>query len=206
VASQIRAPHAAALECTRPWSIEQLAAPSQQSLAAIARDASSVAVDRIALGGPLPPISSPARGLGDVAADLEFLECGHHRVAVIALVGDEFSDLWLDALAGRVVGVAPHFLEILVGFLERVAERRRLAFGTARDRHAEHGAGVHVDGLLLLVGEARAGVLHLHDLRVGIGRAAPVVVRALLGALAVDSRETLARRRRDARGLREAIR
>ena len=70
-----------------------------------------------------------------------------------------------------------------------------------RDGHDR--AGLQIDGVLGLVRQVRAAVLHLRDLRVGIVRMRPVVVRALLLPLPIEPRQVLARRRLDARGLRE---
>ena len=57
--------------------------------------------------------------------------------------------------------------------------------------------------MLGLVRQVRPPILHLRDLRVGIVRMGPVVVRALLLPLPIEPRQIRARRRLDARGLRQ---
>ena len=58
-----------------------------------------------------------------------------------------------------------------------------------------------VDRVLGSMGQMRPPVLHLRDLRVGIVRVRPVVVRPLLLACPVEAGQLGARRRRDAGGL-----
>jgi hypothetical protein len=94
-------------------------------------------------------------------------------------------------------------LQILVGSIERLLDRRRIALDATVQSHRHHRARIHVDGVFLLVGEVRAAVLHLGDLRVWVVRIYPVLVRALLLPLTVDARQILSRRRRNPRRFRE---
>ena len=57
--------------------------------------------------------------------------------------------------------------------------------------------------MLGFVGQMRPAIFHLRDLRIGIVRVRPVFVRGLLLALPIEPRQVLARRRLDARRLRE---
>jgi hypothetical protein len=56
--------------------------------------------------------------------------------------------------------------------------------------------------MLGFVGQVRPTIFHLRDLRIGIPRMFPVLVRGFLLALAVQARQVLTRRRRDSRRLR----
>ena len=70
-------------------------------------------------------------------------------------------------------------------------------------RHSDDRSRLEVDGMLVLVREVGAAILHLHDLRLGIARVHPLLVRALLRPLAVESRQVLARRLLVPLGLRQ---
>ena len=61
---------------------------------------------------------------------------------------------------------------------ERGRQRRRVARGPARQRHRQHRPRVEVDGLLLLVRQVRAPILHLRDLGVGLVRIHPLPIRS----------------------------
>ncbi len=84
------------------------------------------------------------------------------------------------------VAIRPHRLDLLGGRDQRLDARRRVAVVGILHRHADDRAGLQVDRMLGLVGQMRAAVLHLGDLRVGIVRMRPVVVRALLLPLPID--------------------
>ena len=64
-------------------------------------------------------------------------------------------------------------------------------------------ARLEIDRVRRFVRQMRPTVLHLGDLRVGIEWMHPVVIRALLLAFLIDSREVRAGRRADAGGLGE---
>ena len=83
-------------------------------------------------------------------------------------------------------------------------DRRRVAGVRALQRDRDNRAGLQIDGVLGFVGQMRPAILHLRDLRIGIGRVRPVFVRRLLLPLPIQPRQVLARRRLDARRLGEA--
>ena len=57
--------------------------------------------------------------------------------------------------------------------------------------------------MLGFVGQVRPAIFHLRDLRIGIPRMFPVLVRGFLLALAVQARQVLARGSLDPRRLRQ---
>jgi hypothetical protein len=97
VASQVSATHRAGLERVHEGALEKLAAATEQRLASIASNSTSVAVDRIAFGLLVLPVPASALRLRHVAADLELFERGQYFVAVIALVGNDLVDLHGDS-------------------------------------------------------------------------------------------------------------
>jgi hypothetical protein len=70
-------------------------------------------------------------------------------------------------------------------------------------RHGDDRAGLHVD-MLGVVRQMRAAIVHLRDLRIRIVGIRPLLVRRLLLAFAVQSRQVFSRRCLDARLLGEA--
>ena len=86
---------------------------------------------------------------------------------------------------------------------QRLRNRRRVAFVRSLNRDCNQGARIQVDRMLGLVGQMRATVLHLRDLRVGIGRARPVLVRGLVATTAIQPRQRGPRRSPDPGLLRQ---
>src|SRR4029453_18743196 len=66
------------------------------------------------------------------------------------------------------------------GLGQRVRQRLPVAGIGAVDRDGHDRAGVEINRVLGLVSQMGAAVLHLGDLRVGVRRRSPVLVRALL--------------------------
>ena len=91
-----------------------------------------------------------------------------------------------------------HRVDLLARLLDRLAPRRGVAFVRWLHCHAQHRARVEVHRMLDLVRQVRSAILHLRDLRVGIVRVLPVVVRALVFPRFVELRQILTRRRLDA--------
>jgi hypothetical protein len=111
---------------------------------------------------------------------------------MISLVGDQIA--WI-VWCRRKADVG----QIARRRLKRGIARRRVAFVGRMDRRRNNDAGVEVDRVLGLVAQTRRAVLHLGDLRVGIGRARPVLVRKLLAlTFSVKPDEVVDRRRRHA--------
>jgi hypothetical protein len=73
------------------------------------------------------------------------------------------------------VGADP--LDLLGGFDQRRDAGRRVGFVGILHGYTDAGACLEIDGMLGFVGEVRPAVLHLRDLRVGVVRMRPVVVR-----------------------------
>jgi hypothetical protein len=72
----------------RPF--QAFTAEPQKSLTARASNATPIAVHRVARVGVLLPVPSPPIGFRDVAVDAHGFEVDQRRVAVIALVADDF--------------------------------------------------------------------------------------------------------------------
>lgn len=89
----------------------------------------------------------------------------------------------------------------IVAFIVALFAKRRVLHG---DR--KHRAAVEVGGVLGLVRQVRAAVLHLGDLRIGIVRILPVVVRSLARTLLVDLCQVSMRQRLDPRRFASAVR
>jgi hypothetical protein len=70
-------------------------------------------------------------------------------------------------------------------------------------RHGDHGASLQIDSMLRFVRQMRSFVFHLRDLRLGIPRMPPVGGSRFLLPFPVQTSQLLARRRVDARCLRE---
>jgi hypothetical protein len=83
------------------------------------------------------------------------------------------------------VGADP--LDLLGGFDQRRDAGRRVGFVGILHGYTDAGACLEIDGMLGFVGEVRLAVLHLRDLRVGVVRMRPVVVRFLLLPLAIEA-------------------
>ena len=101
------------------------------------------------------------------------------------------------------VDVGLRVFDLLGRGRRRLDDRRRVAGVGALQRHGDNRAGLQIDRMLGLVGQMRAAIFHLRDLRIRIVRVRPVFVRRLLLALPIQPRQVLPRRRLDARGLRE---
>ena len=191
---KVHAAHPAGLIEMREGPLQALAAKPQQTQATRTTNASTIAIDRSARLGPLIPVASSAIGFRDVAPDAHGFEIDERLTAVIPLVAHHF----FEALA-----VGPHRLDALGRVDQRLAAGGRVALVGVLDGHPDDRSALEIDGMLGLVRQIRLPVLHLRDLRVGIVRMGPVIVRPFLFPLAVDARQFGARRRLNPRGLRE---
>lgn len=97
-------------------------------------------------------------------------------------------------------------LQILVGSVRALLDRRRVPLRATVQCHRHHRSRLRVDRVLLLVAQVRAAVLHLRDLRVRIVCVHQLRVRPLLPPFAVDARQILSRRRRAPGCLRQVPR
>ena len=86
-----------------------------------------------------------------------------------------------------------HFADLFAARPQRFINRVRVARCRRLDRHRNNSAGVQIHRMLGLVGQMRAAILHLRDLRIRIMRVLPFIVRTLPCALAVQFRQLLAR-------------
>ena len=194
MAPQVHAPHPSGFVEMRKRSFQSFAPLPQQAFPARATNPSAVAVDGVTGLGIVLPVAPPAIRLRDVAAHADRFEIHHYLIAVIALVRNH---LWYP------FAVRDHSLDLLRGFDQRLDARRRVPFIRVLHRHGHDRTRFQIDGLLGLVSQVRPVIFHLRDLRVGIVRMRPVVVRAFLRPLAIEARQVVARRRFDARRLRQ---
>jgi len=108
---------------------------------------------------------------------------------VIALVGDQLARVL------RARGRADR-REVGLGRRRRRRQGRGVASVSGVDLGRDDGAGVEVDRVLRLVGQAGAAVLELGDPGLGVGRRSPLRVRqALARALAVEPDQVLGDRK-----------
>ena len=105
---------------------------------------------------------------------------------------------------GRADAVRLHGFNLLGRGRQRLRQGRGIAGGGLMHGHRDDGAGLQIDPVLGLVRQVRAPVFHLRDARIRVVRMLPVAGAALLRPGAIDPDQILARRRRDARRLREA--
>jgi hypothetical protein len=94
---------------------------------------------------------------------------------VVALVRDNLLDH-----GDLIVGHGRHGLKLLRGFRRRLLHRARIAIVGILHRDADDRTGLKVDSVLGLVSQMGSAILHLRDLRIGIMRMRPVVVRRFL--------------------------
>ena len=120
----------------------------------------------------------------------------NRRAAVVPLVGDDF----LNHLHS-VIGHGGHGLKPLRRFRQRLLDRCRIALVGALYRGADDCARLEINRVLGLVCQVRSAVLHFRDLRVGIVRMFPLIVRSLFLALSIDPRQICACWRPNARRL-----
>ena len=89
MSAQMRAPHPAGLVGMRKRSLDPLAAPAHQALAAGPPDAPTIRIDgRLGLRRLRPIAAAPIR-LGDIRPDADGLQIHHDLITVIALVRDQ---------------------------------------------------------------------------------------------------------------------
>ena len=202
--AQVRPPHRPGLKRVREGPFEQLPTRPEQCLATAPTDATAVGVHGVPFGRFVRPVAAPTVGLRNVAAVPRGGQRHQHRVAVVPLVGHDAREARGQARGGRSVRRGPADRgEVRRGGGERRRQRRRVACGPARERDREHRPRVEVDGLLLLVRQVRAPILHLRDLGVGLVRIHPLPIRTLLAPPPIQPRQLGARRRLDARGVRQ---
>jgi hypothetical protein len=90
VATQVHTAHPAGLVEMREGSFQALTAKPQQTQAACAANAPTIAVHRSARLGMVLQVPSSAIGFRDVAADAHGFEIDERLIAVIALAADDF--------------------------------------------------------------------------------------------------------------------
>ncbi len=139
----------------------------------------------VACSGILRPVPSSAIRLQDVSTHAHGFEIHEGLIAVIALVADDLFD---------AVAIGPDGFDLLGGFNQRLDAGRRIAVVRILHRHADDRPSLEIDDMLGLVRQVRPAVLHLHNLRVGIMRMGPIVVRALLLSLPIDPSQIRPRR------------
>ena len=201
--TKMRAAHTAGLQRVRKAALDELASIPHQALTAGASDPAPIAVDHIAFDVLATPMLPPPPRLGDVRPEALHAQRKKHRLAVIALVGN---DLFDTVVLGRVLArVLAGIIQILLGGCHGRRHRGGVALRSPVDGHRDDRSRIHVDGVLLLVRQVRASVLHLRDLRIRIIRVCPLVIRAFLLPLPIQARQVLARGRRYPRRLGQVL-
>ena len=186
-------PHPPGFVEMRVGTFQQLASLPQQSLPTMPSNPSPVGIHRF-LGGRLAfPLAPTAIRLRHIAPDAEIRTPNHRLIAVIPLVAHDLGD------PRRAV----HRGELIRRFDQRLDHRRGVAGVGVLHGHPHDGARLQIHRVLGGVRQMRAAVLHLRDLRIGIVRVGPVLVRPLLLPLPVEPGQLGPRGRRDARRLRE---
>ena len=194
VAAQMRTAHAPRVIEVRERAFDRLTASPHQAPSASSLHPAAIAIDRRLRVRRLRPVAAASVRLGDVRPDTDRVEVHHRLVAVIPLVADQFVQcLWRLDVPLRV-------FDLLGRGRHRFDDRRRVALVGALQRDGDNGAGVQVDRMLGFVGQMRPAVFHLRDLRIGVVRVGPLLVRRLLLALLVHPCQVLARRGLDPRG------
>ena len=196
--SQVRPSHAAGVVQMRVRPFEVLAPSPQQGHAPCPADASAIRIDRVAGHGLLRPVASAAIWFRDVAPQVEGRQIREHLITVVPLVRHDLVDHHR-----VVVGHRGHGFEVLRRGRERVGDRRRIALIGPLHGDAHNGPRLQIDRVFGLVREVRATVLHLRDARVRVVWMPPVCIAAFLRARPIQPRQVGARRRLDARSLRQ---
>jgi hypothetical protein len=184
--------HAAAVEHQREAALDQLGPELERLLGHPRAQPRAIVVHRPPGRLVAVPAADPRHLLlGDAAPPGAVLQLLQALARMVALVGDQL---------GRVLRPRGGIDRRQVGFgrLKRLGQGRGVAAVGGVDLGGDDGAGVEVDRVLGLVGEAGAAVLELGDPGLGIARRGPVRVREPLAfALAVEPDQVLGRRRRD---------
>src|ERR1043165_7153092 len=89
MSAKVHAAHPARLKEMREGPFQAFSSEPQQPLAACAANATTIAIHRLARGGVLLPVPSPAIRFRDVSAQPHGFEIHERLVAVIALVTDD---------------------------------------------------------------------------------------------------------------------
>ena len=111
---------------------------------------------------------------------------------MIALIEYQFSRAFRIHLLCFVFSLDCYFPNVLAALGQRFMQGIGVAHCCGLQCHRENRAGIQIHGMLRLMGQMRAAILHLRDLRIRIVRVLPVVVVALLLPLAVQLRQLLA--------------
>ena len=172
----------------RLGSFQTLASEQQQTSSARATNAPAIPMHLVAGFGVLPPLPSSPIGFRDIAADAYGLEVDERLICC--------DTPCRPPLGGRRHRAAP----------SRSVRPLQSAFRCSswcllRQRpacHADDRPGLERRSHARLCGQVRPRILQLGDLRVGIMRVGPIVVRPLLLPLAIDTCQVGTRRRLDA--------
>jgi len=198
VAPQVRPAHPAGLIEMGVRPLQAFAAASLQPTAAGPAYPPAVRIDRVARRRLAAPVTRPAIWFRDVCPQVECRQIHQHLIAVVALVGDDLVDHRGVAPGGHGDG-----LEVLRSGGHCLRDRRGVALVGPLHRNPDDRARLQIDGVLGLVREVRAAVLHLRDTRVGVVRMPPLRVAAFLRPLAIKPRQVGPGRCLDARDLRQ---
>ncbi len=184
--------------------LQELAAAAQQPLSSGSSNATPIAADSFLGFLPTAPDAAPSVRLRDVSTNAGFLLRAEHRVGMIALVGRQLRSQLIAQLISRL-WVREYVLEDRCNFVQRRLNTGGVAPVVRLNRHGDDRTRIHIDRMLSLVSQVCATILHFGDLRVWIVKLLPVVILSFLLALAVLSRQILARRRLDVRSLGQTL-
>ena len=189
MAAQMYPAHAPGLVEMRVGPFHPLAALPQQALSTMPSNPPPVGIHRF-LGCRLAlPLAPTAIRLRHIAPDAEIRKPNHRLVAVIPLVAHDLGDS----------RSAVHRGDVIRRFDQRLDHRRGVAGVGVLHGHPHDGARLQIHRVLGGVRQMRAAVLHLRDLRIGIVRRRPVLVRPLLLPFPIEPRQLGPRGRSDAR-------
>src|SRR5207247_8697054 len=163
-----------------------MATTPHQLLAPRATHTSAIRIHRPLRRLAFRPVASAAIGLRNVGPHRHGLEVDQHLVAVIPPVGDDLDEFSWGGARGM------DGLDLFRRGNRGVDETRRIPDVGTMQRHRYQRAAVEVHGVLRFVREMRAPILHLRDLRVGIRRVGPVLVRGPLLPAPIEPRQGFA--------------
>src|SRR5215471_2053525 len=202
---QMQASHASGLISVSETSFQQLPTMAQQLLPMLPSYPPPVAIYRLLRFGLALPTTSATIWFRDIASNFCFRQALQGVVTVISLIGHYLSwpfRLYLLTYF-LVVSDAGDFGNVFPRLRQGFQNRLRVARSAAGHGYGHHRSRLEIYRMLGFVRQVGAPVFHFRDLRLGIVRIHPFVVRSLLGTLAVQLRQILPRRRSDSRFLRQ---
>src|SRR5690606_22047931 len=106
----------------------------------------TVRVDGIADLVRTAPTPTSSSWFGDVCADTVVMQHRDNGVAVVALVGNELTEVLGDVRFGVFVGCFDDLFQIIYGIGDRFRDGVCVSGSSAAERCSHHGARLEVDG------------------------------------------------------------